>query len=168
MKFTLTENYVNNFYNTLAHVESRFNYNNNISETLPMYKRVFIKVTKMYSLIIIFIVIVMFYYIYIYMNVFVLIEKNIRTVLIIFHLLFIMFLICLIRTLFTNAGEIKAEYIEMYSVISFIKLLFEHLLNINNNNNSNNSNSIQSVCCIHKHIQWLNDNKQNILNLITL
>lgn len=165
MKFTLTENYVNNFYNTLAHVEKAINYNGGYykRETLPVYKRVFIKVTKMYSLIIIFIVIVMFYYIYIYMNIFVLIEKNIRTVLIIFHLLFIMFLICLIRTLFTNAGEIKEEYIEMYSVISFIKLLFEYLLNINNNNNHN---SIQSDCCIHRHIQWLNDNKQNILNLI--
>ena len=72
-------------------------------------------------------------------------------------------MICLIRTLFTSAGNIKAEYIEMYSVISFIKLLFEYLLNKHLNNNNNN---IQSDC-LNDHIQWLNDNKQNILNTIT-
>lgn len=95
------------------------------------------------------------------MNIFRSFGKNIISILIIFHLLFIMFLICLIRTIFTNAGNINEEYIEMYSIISFVKLLFEYLLNNYPHNYTTQSN------CVYQNIQWLSNIKQNIENVIS-
>ena len=161
MKFALTTNYISKSYNTLSRFESTFNSYNNLKSTAPMYKRVFIKITKTYALLILFTLIVVFYYVYIYMNLFLSLEKNIRTPLIIFHSLFIMFILCLIRTLFTSAGDINAEYIEIHSVISFMKLVFEYLLSDRSEKTTAQSNSVS------EHMQWLRDNKQHIINAVT-
>lgn len=48
--------------------------------------------------------------------------------LIFFHFFFFMFLWSLLRTIFTNPGEIDPEYQDIYSLVTFTKFFFLYLL----------------------------------------
>ena len=48
--------------------------------------------------------------------------------LIFFHFFFFMFLWSLLRTIFTNPGEIDPEYQDIYSLVTFTKIFFLYLL----------------------------------------
>lgn len=49
-----------------------------------------------------------------------------------FHFVLLLFLICLIRTLFTNPGYYNKEYCGLYSITKFLKLLFYFVINKDN------------------------------------
>jgi len=46
-----------------------------------------------------------------------------------FHFFFLIALLSLFRTIFNNPGHLKQEYVELYSIINFLKIFFDYILN---------------------------------------
>jgi hypothetical protein len=70
-----------------------------------------------------------------------------------FHLFLIIAIICFSRTIYSNPGYLNNQYIEIYSIINFIKIFFEYLLKYNEKNYklsimSNSSNILDDIKCI--------------------
>ncbi len=46
-----------------------------------------------------------------------------------FHIFLFLAMICFIRTIFSTGGELKEEYNEIYSIVNFIRVLFDYIVN---------------------------------------
>ena len=177
-------------------IDNIYRLNEKKKNDITLCKRIMIKISKMNNFIIAVALIIFSYYFYVYMNLIVRLESNqvgftfkfwlksnwndinYQNAFInfcVFHFLFIMFFICLLRTIFTNPGELDKDFTDIYSLVTFTKIIFLYLLedkNVNSNKTDiqwllSQQSRIEHISLLYENEVKSNFNKNTISTKLT-